>query len=284
MLALTPLIFVVLPARADTLAFQAGVGEFGRTEDITIVSNSTAPGAYANEPWLFADTSDGDHSNAEVRALLRFPDVVGPGDGQIRRGSQIHSATLTLRVDNAGGELGIHEVLEAWTLDEVSWRQRSEADGAWEGAGVDPPSASTKALMSHESTTVGAVAFSVRIAVGEWVRNPALNHGLVLIPESSDGTDIHSSESEEVDLRPLLVVDYTPSEGDTGLVADTGAGADSATPSPDDSATPTHTPHTTPSTGTSKDAGCGCAATGGAVGGWLVVAGMLASLRRRRPS
>jgi len=265
------LLAAALPTHADTVTFQAGAGDYGHTDDITLA----AVGAEAADAaFLFVDTSDGDHSGAEVRALLRFPDIVGPGEGQIRQGSEIHSAFLTLQVDNAGGELGIHEVLEPWTLDDVDWSQRTADDG-WTAQGVDPPSSAPKALSSLEGTRVGTATFSVRIALREWTRDPSRNHGFVLIAQSSDGTDIHSSEAGDPALRPLLTVDYTPSEGDTGLVEDSGEPEDTDAPSDTGEGLGLGN-----DPGKGNDGGCGCAVGGGATGGWLLVLAGLVGLRR----
>ena len=261
---------------ADTVTFQAGMGEFGTTFDTTLAARASID---PTDPWLFVDTSDGDHGNAEVRSLIWFPDIVGPGEGQIRQGSQIHAATLTLQVDNPGGELGIHEVLEGWTLDEVSWSQRSSGED-WAAEGAGSPSSGEKTLVTLESTTVGTLELAVRVAVREWVRDPALNHGLVLIAQSSDGTDIFSSEAEDPSQRPLLTVEYTPSEGDTGQGLEAGA-ADSGAqgPASDDTGWQVGFGN---APGASGQKACGCTAGAGAAGAWVLALGLVIGSRRRQ--
>lgn len=264
---------------ADTVTFQAGMGEFGTTLDTTLAARASID---PTDPWLFVDTSDGDHGNAEVRTLIWFPDIVGPSEGQIRQGSQIHAATLTLQVDNPGGELGIHEVLESWTLDEVSWAQRSSGED-WTAEGAGSPSSAEKALVTLENTTVGTLELSARIAVREWVRDPSLNHGLVLIALSSDGTDIFSSDAEDPAQRPMLTVEYTPSEGDTGLAIDSGDSSD-----PDDTHDSGAAGDTASQMGfgnapqAGEKEGCGCAAGRGVAGGWVLALALLAGTRRRK--
>lgn len=267
---------------ADTVTFQAGAGEFGTTLDTTLAARASID---PTDPWLFVDTSDGDHGNAEVRSLIWFPDIVGPGEGQIRQGSQIHAATLTLQVDNPGGELGIHEVLESWTLDEVSWSQRSSGED-WAAEGAGAPSSAEKALVTLENTTVGTLELSARIAVREWVRDPSLNHGLVLIAQSSDGTDIFSSDAEDPAQRPMLTVEYTPSEGDTGVASDSGEPGDSNDPSDTNHSDATGDTASEASFGNAPKAGekegCGCAAGRGVSGGWVLALGLLIGIRRRK--
>lgn len=271
----------VLTAMAATVTFQAGTGAYGTTHDSYIVgSRSSSDANFSTEPWLFADLSDGDNGGAEVRSLVRFPDVVGPGEGQIRRGSVVTAATLVFTVDNEGGALGIHEVLEPWDVDEVSWASRG--DGPWAAEGAGPPSSSTKALTELEASTDGLLSFGVQVAVREWARNPALNHGFVLVPLSSDGADLHSSASPDEAARPMLVVEYTPSEGDTGAPDDTGDAVqdDADTDAPDDN---TEADASVDGGDGGKD-GAGCDVVGGvAAVGWGMW-GLAVGLRRRQRS
>jgi len=277
------LLALALPASADTLTFQAGSGSHGTTEDATLVGSSASnEDNFSDGEFLFADTSDGDHSGAEVRAVLRFVDVIGSEDGQIPRGSEIHSATVTFTVDNPGGTLGLHEILEDWQVDEVSWALRSAELGEWSAPGVDHPAASLKALSEVESPE-GEIEFSVRVAVREWAQYPSRNLGFVLVPQSDNGADLHSSESPTIEARPKLTVEFTPGEWDTGSPEDTADPDGVNGVDEDDSGTPSSGTDFSSDTSAGGKDGCGCAAAGsgaGMLGLWAVG---LVGLRRRIP-
>jgi hypothetical protein len=298
------LLIVSPPAQGETIVFIEGDSASGLTEDTHIAAGSAATENYSDETFLAVDTENGEFDNNESRALVVFPKAFGDRDGQLPEHTKVEQAVLSLYIINEGGTLSAHVIQESWDNDTVSWSSRGGELGAWQAEGVSPPSCEAVAASSSQTPAYTTVNFDLTSAVQMWASAPSTNHGIVLVSDSTDGTDIISSENSTYPkARPTLTVTYTlgdapdTTEGDTGKDTDSGDSSDSGKNSGKDSDTTEDTGTSdsgdantdegdTPPIGESpgEEASCGCLSvrpTSGAA--WLLAGLLVAGWRRRRP-
>ncbi len=249
----------------------------GRTEDSYIVEASNNDEEnFSEETFLAIDLENGDYADMETRALIRFPKAFGEREGQIPPGAEIESAELELWVTNEGGTVSAHLLLEAWDVDEVSWDNRGGDMGPWSEQGAGAPSSEEQALDSFHVAAGEKATLDLSEAVRIWTADPTENHGVLLVTDSTDGTDLAASEYADQGMRPVLTVEYTPPEDpppvDTG---DSGEPQDSEPADSGDGAQDTGEPGVTEPGG-----GCGCG--GAAPLGWALLGGLALVRRRRR--
>ncbi|MFY9462145.1 MAG: DNRLRE domain-containing protein, partial [Candidatus Sungiibacteriota bacterium] len=203
------------------------------------------------------ETSGGETTVETKRAVIKFPNIIGSGAGQIPRVAKITSATLKL-VMNAFSSpaplsASVYRILEDWSetesgyLKSPGWRGRhpagneSDTPNQWTNFGASTPTSSesppvTEAIQAP-NILGGTVSFDITKAVENWADGKP-NNGVMLklFEETPGGTlrlvSFYSSEWSETKLRPLLEVTYT-----TEVAAPPPAPAPAPTPAP--TATPT---------------------------------------------
>jgi len=252
---------------------------------------------------LLVDTENGDFGNSESRALVVFPKAFGDRDGQLPAHTKVEQAVLSLYIINEGGTLSAHVIQESWDNDTVSWSARGGELGAWQAEGVGPPSCEETAASSSQTPAYATVNFDLTSAVQRWASDPSTNHGIVLISNSTDGTDIISSENSTYPkARPTLTVTYTLGDAPDTTEDDTGADTDTTDSTEDDTGEDTDTDGgeadtddsseaDTDDSGTEAsgespddDASCGCLSVSPTAGAaWLLAGLVVAGWRRRRP-
>jgi len=121
------------------------------------------------------------------------------------------SLRLTTRSDstaNSTKAILIYRVLEPW--DELSATNDQRQEGvAWAAPGVGPGSRDDVAQASFEPIEIDStyvIPLPTQL-VQDWVDDPSINFGLVLVPTSVDGASFHSSQSVDSALRPMLELD-----------------------------------------------------------------------------
>lgn len=167
-------------------------------------------------------------SRSRSRALLRFDLGFLPPEQTHVIGARL----LLLPVARvAGGEMEVqaYRLLRPWEVAEATWYQAASGV-AWGVPGAD--SAADREARPAARATVGEVqrwvTLDVTSLVREWVRDPAGNHGLLLVCSASQWAEylFGSSERYAQMERPQLQVAY-------GVIA---------TPTPTVTSTPTWTP------------------------------------------
>lgn len=113
--------------------------------------------------------------------------------------------------------INAHQVLEAWDEGNLSGvpgvanhttRQNAVA---WTNAGAGTPSSASVTIAGSFTLTMGRQAVPLQLAlIEQWVRNPATNHGVVLISTTDESTRIASSEGAPSTDRPVLSVTFVP--------------------------------------------------------------------------
>jgi hypothetical protein len=226
-----------------SVTFQQGDGAYAGCTD-TRLSEENPTQNFADEDLLLG-------VRGRVANLVRF-DVSSIPSGVI-----VQEATLNLYVwhsDNAGENpavCAVYWVNRAWDESEATWQQAT-ASSPWGQPGCSgEPGDRLATVMDEEPLHEREqwYTWNITSAVQEWVRNPALNKGVLLQQRNVSVVGeyhIRSSEWENVSLRPYLTVRYsypTPTPTNTA----TPTATRTLTPTPTRTQTPTPTQITTSS-------------------------------------
>ncbi|HEY7168824.1 MAG TPA: DUF4347 domain-containing protein, partial [Candidatus Binatia bacterium] len=151
-----------------------------------------------------------DRESADLqRALLEF-DLSG-----IPANATINSAVLKMQSTQIGGALNInvYEVLQSWsegtasgTADTANWDQRS-AGVNWTTAGgtFDPTPVATL-----NTSSLGQHTWDITSLVQAWVNGTKTNNGIMVASPDGGGNRTVTYDSREGTTKPVLVIDYTP--------------------------------------------------------------------------
>jgi UDP-3-O-[3-hydroxymyristoyl] glucosamine N-acyltransferase len=197
-------------ASATTLTFRQGDGGSYSTTDATEIYSVT-PTTNSGALYYFRTGSSGG-----LRALLRFPDLIGTNVGQIPPGAVITSATLYVKSETNPSDTpqNVHRVLTSWSENAVTWNSFNNGGTA----GVDYVAAAVGTFTAPNPTTLYSV--DVTAAVQAWASG-APNYG-VLILNSLGDTDalvMYTDDAAGAGDRPQLNVTYelpvADADGDT---------------------------------------------------------------------
>jgi len=233
-------------ARADEITFQNGTEGYEGTRDVSLRGepDTLRLNNYGGAPVLEVEgvPSDG----IRRMSLIRFDDIVGTAPHQIPPGSKINSATLELYRVGSPENSGQYEAEPSWAKvisvypmlvsyktgdgiegtpieGAVSFSQRAfggEFPVYWGNqrqledgpvADVDYDKARVVAAPYRADENDMWMTWNISEAVRQWVDNPESNHGLYMVAHGSwIGVQLASSESDSAELRPKLVIDFTP--------------------------------------------------------------------------
>jgi hypothetical protein len=198
-----------VPRKHSIVAFRQGNAAYAGAKD-TYVSQVTTTGSNGVATTLLVD-GDADDVAAgaqQNQAILRFDGLFGTGAGQIPRGVQIESATLTLMTATTTNGYS-NEPMSAYRML-GSWGENSTWDTLGEGVTAD----GLDAILAANGTVVpsvkgGTVSFDVTESLAAWLAG-APNFGWAILPGSgSDGWRFYSSDDPTLSNRPLLSVTYS---------------------------------------------------------------------------
>ena len=150
---------------------------------------------------ITVDLNDG---GAPTQGLLRFDDITLP------EGTTLESATLQVFTNSAsGGTVSAFRMIQAWD-DNSTWN-------TFGGNGVDADdveAASTTSFTIPQPTDETLLQLDVTSDVAFWLANPDQNQGWVFQNDSGDGWDFWSSEFDNADLVPQLILNVRTAEGE----------------------------------------------------------------------
>ena len=191
-------------------SYRDGVAGYMGTRD-TDVRLTTPDESFGDNPELLMNGAFGNPSGP-LQGLLRFEGLIGFAPGQIPAGSMVESATLTLSIvsnPNTADTVHLHRLL-------VPWEESSTWNSLAGGILVDGLQALTAADASFDPNPSNAAGndpslrtVDVTQSVRAWV-NGAANHGWALIMSGANESRVHSSESANLQSRPLLTVRFIP--------------------------------------------------------------------------
>ena len=156
---------------------------------------------------------DLDSDFQQSQALIRFDDIIGNGPGQVPAGATVTAAVLKLRVTSGGGDrVFVHRMLSDWDSATLTW-DTCQLGGNTEGGIQADNKEAAAPFTTFDSTKKGDCEINILPAVKLWVAGTHKNYGLAFTCASANGWDFYSSEAEQVEHRPMLVITYTPADG-----------------------------------------------------------------------
>jgi len=170
-----------------------------QTEDAQIEADN--PDANFGADTYTAINVDGQTPHAH--AVMRFPNLIGTGPGQVPPGAVICAATLEINCFNPGNVMNLYRLTEEWVESEVTWNER-RAGVPWSSPGADGTGSHAGTALSADCTATGWRSFDITAFVQEWA-DGAPNYGLVFTDTGTDGVDFDSSESTN---PPVLTVEF----------------------------------------------------------------------------
>src|SRR3989442_480161 len=171
-------------------------GLFSETDD-TYISSGAPDTNFGKDQTLQVDGTC-DVAGSVCKALVKFPSIVGLGDGQVPATSTIVSATLVLFIQNQGDPETLYQVTEPWTESGATWN--SFATPGFPGNRGAEFQITPKPINTFLSINITAIA-------QRWV-NGDVNQGILLASTLGDGTLYNSSESNAG--RPTLRAEFVP--------------------------------------------------------------------------
>jgi hypothetical protein len=184
-----------------TAAFQQGVNDYASAVDTEIWALAANTILESNPNA----SSDANNDGGESQVLLRFDEIIGDRDGQIPLGSYVVSARLYVSAFDQGSTVNLHRML-------VPFSRAATWNSVVDGVSADDAEASRH----KDSFTFGKIAantstvvFDVTDTVSAWVQGQS-NHGWVFINTGGNGWDFYTSEFEDIQQRPRLVVEFEP--------------------------------------------------------------------------
>src|SRR2546428_2043204 len=171
-------------------------GLFSETDD-TYISSGAPDTNFGKDLTLKVDGTC-DVAGVACKALVKFPSIVGPRDGQIPSNSAVVNATLVLFIQNSGDPETLYQVTEPWTESGATWN--SFATPGTPGNRGPEFQITPKPVNTFLSINITAIA-------QRWV-NGDVNQGILLASTLGDGTLYNSSESNAG--RPTLRVEFVP--------------------------------------------------------------------------
>ncbi|HEU5073654.1 MAG TPA: metallophosphoesterase, partial [Polyangiaceae bacterium] len=234
----------------DVVSFRQGADGYAGTVDTYLMeSQSEAPkGALDAFEW---DTDDPPGTSEKNTALLRFERLFTSDGGPIPAGAAIASATLTYTVFDAGEAGDLYEA-------DVDWTASSTYADFGAVAGVQ--SSDLGEFVGIAPASVATHSVDVSASLQRWSSAPHRNRGWAIVPASSNGTEVRSSEAVSASTRPLLTVTYYPPTACT--TSESCDDADACTSDACESGDCLHTPldcdDADPCTTDGCDSGAGC--------------------------
>src|SRR2546422_2240037 len=185
-------------------------GLFSETDDTYISSSAANTNFGMGQPLQVDGTCD--VAGIVCKALVKFPLIVGLGDGKIPSNSTVLNASLVLFIQNQGDPETLYQVTEPWTESGATWN--SFATPGFPGNRGAEFQITPKPINTFLSINITAI-------VQRWV-NGDVNQGILLASTLGDGTLYNSSESNTG--RPTLRVEFVPPPFDFSLSSNPSSG------------------------------------------------------------
>ena len=200
-----------------TASFQNGTSSYTGTSDTFI--NSASPNANNGAAATIAVT---DASSQQI--LIKFDNIFGTGAGQIRYGSTITAATLTVYTTQDGtGNPAIYRIISANWTEDSTWNTLTS------GISLNNSEASSTADSSVDVSGNNTTDIFTNLAgtVQLWASG-GTNNGWVIVDDGNEW-NFASSENATVSQRPILNVTYTAPTPPTLDLDASGAGSNFST-------------------------------------------------------
>ncbi len=184
----------------EIVSFRRGADGYDGVVD-TCLKESEDETSQASLDAFEWDTDDPLGTSRENTALIRFARLFTSEGGPIPTGAPITSATLTYTVSDSGGSGELYEADVEWTLSST-YANFGDVPGV--------QTADLGEFIAAAPASVATHSVDVTASLQRWSTAPALNRGWAIVPTSSNGTEVRSSEAASLTTRPLLTVAYFP--------------------------------------------------------------------------
>lgn len=209
--ALALLSLAALPAAATTISFQNGAGGYAAADNESFSFDGSV-----SQDRIRIDLPNESHPEDRY-AWVIFEGIVG--DGLVPAGATILSATLEGWVTNPFGSASL-----TWLLDDIANRPNGPGASILDVAGSFYDAAGISASHPGGCATTSLcdppvfISWDVTAIVQAWA-DGAANHGFLLLPETTNGGNLATTDALDPSLRPRLVVQY---DSDSVSVAEPG--------------------------------------------------------------
>lgn len=195
--------------------FQEGVdrgfGQYSGARDVQIAQSNpnTSWATGQDASGLLVDYPDDGATNT-AQVMLRFDEIVGSTLSQIPSGATITSASLFVQMNNTGDGGKMHRMLQSWSDSTSTWNSLVE------GVQVDGVEAEVQfdsiwhTLDGSGASGLGYASVAVTPDVRAWVSGGKANYGWLFDPITTDGWQFSASETANLELRPMLRVEWLP--------------------------------------------------------------------------
>jgi len=136
-----------------------------------------------------------DGANPHAHAVIKFPNLIGSGAGQVPSNTIVVSATLQVNCTNLGAMMQVYRLTSDWSESTVTW------NSPWASPGGDYDGA---VVVDGDCTATGLRTIDITEFVQAWSDGTA-NYGILLTDTGTDGIDFDSSEGAS---PPVLTVVY----------------------------------------------------------------------------
>jgi len=136
-----------------------------------------------------------DGGNPHAHAVIKFPNLIGNGVGQVPLDTTVVSATLQVNCTNLGAMMQVYRLTGDWAENTVTWND------PWTNPGGDYDPA---IVVNGDCTATGLRTIDITEFVQTW-SDGTPNYGILLTDTGADGVDFDSSESGN---PPMLTVVY----------------------------------------------------------------------------
>ena len=222
----------------EAFYFGDSKGNISQTED-TFIHEGHFHKNFGLDANLYVQNS-ASGNKFEARTLLKFPNIIGSGSGQIPAGAEITSATLYLYVQKVYNScstctpITLYQMKTDWfegnrngdfidrSLEQgVTWKKAKDfytAEGEetkWKTPGVDSSEyENTKGLsFSLSAEPVGFKSIDITPFLTAWT-NGETNYGILLKQEGTRNPITIASRNASTSYRPMLEVHYKPTSKD----------------------------------------------------------------------
>jgi hypothetical protein len=193
---------------SQQIAFQNGlfpnVSYVGASDTQIVGSKKKTTKNYGSSTTLSIDGSP------ETAGLFRW-DV-----SEIPAGSTVQSVTIELTLSSSSKDsANVYALDRAWDEFSATWEQYA-AGSDWAGAGASGTGdAESTALGQVGQTSKGVYQINFNgagvAAVQNWINDPSQNYGIIINDYTNKkAVKIRSSEYKTADMRPKLIIDFTP--------------------------------------------------------------------------
>lgn len=148
-------------------------------------------------------SSDANNDGGESQVLLRFDGLIGKQATQVPPFSKVKTAKLYVSAFDQGTTVNLHRMLIPFSKS-ATWN--SLVDGV-SADGLEASRHKDSFTFGKIAANSSVVVFDVTDTVQRWV-NGAPNFGWVFLNTGGNGWDFYTSDFEDIQQRPKLVIQY----------------------------------------------------------------------------